>query len=75
MVVPHRVHSPGHLVVEPIDPDTGILTTDPALFSELFDMVREAAAECVRQHGSCRVVCDLEGPDTPLRWHVVPTPR
>jgi hypothetical protein len=71
---PVHPHSPGHLVVEPIEPVESLLDADPELVAELMAAVQRVAAEVVRQHGACRVHADLGGRSDRLCWHVYAAP-
>jgi len=56
-----------HVVVEPIDAKAG----DDALWRELLDAVRRAAAQVAEEHGRARIQADLDASGVPPRWHVV----
>ncbi len=77
VVRPLRPAGPGHLLVEPEAPPASLFDADDALLLALQRVVREVAAEVVRQHGSCRIATRIgeaaAGGDaeTGLRWHVV----
>lgn len=73
--VPERPLHPGHVVVEPCDPDAD--ARDGELAGELLAAVRRVADLAIERFGGCRVQADL-APGEPVRWHVLPrsdTPR
>jgi len=63
-----RAAGAGHVVVEPVEPLPSLLDADPALEAELLAAVKEQARIVLRDHGACRVSCDLHDPRP--RWHV-----
>jgi histidine triad (HIT) family protein len=53
---------PVHIVVIPrfhVPSLTDLGGADPAILSELLDVVREVAAEVLAEHGACRVLTNL----------------
>jgi hypothetical protein len=73
-VRPDRPLAPGHLVIEPVEAVESLLTLEDELLAEMMTAVKRAVQEIVRVHGACRVHTDIGAHDTPLRWHVYPTP-
>ena len=65
---PRRPALPGHVVVEALAADGAL---DAAVWSEVLEVVRRVAGECLERHGSCRVVADL-APGAPPRWQILP---
>jgi hypothetical protein len=73
-IQPERPLAPGHLIIEPIQAETSLLTLEDELLVELMAAVKRAAQEIVRVHGACRVHTDIGGHGTRLRWHVYAPP-
>jgi hypothetical protein len=71
---PRHPRAPGHVVIEPIEPLASLFDADDELESEILAAVKRAAAELIREHGSCRVQTDVGGAERPLRWHVYALP-
>lgn len=65
---------PGHVVVEPVEPLASLFDADAALESEMLAAVKRAAAELMREHGSCRIQTDLGDAERAVRWHVYALP-
>ena len=70
-----RPYWPTHIVVIPKEHISSLLTieaTHAALLLELFDVIREVAAEVVASKSACRVLTNLgEYQDSKhLHWHV-----
>jgi hypothetical protein len=60
-----------HVVVEPRDPEAGLLEASPVLTGEILAAVRRVAEELSRRHGRCRVETEV-GPEAGRpRWHVL----
>jgi hypothetical protein len=59
---------PGHVVVEPRQEVASLLEAEPALLTELIEVVKRYAREILDERGSCRVLTDLHAGR--LRWHV-----
>jgi len=64
-----------HVIVEPVDASTSLLSADPELLAELMAVVQRFAREITARVGSCRVTAraEREGrePGGVLQWHVV----
>src|SRR5215472_4917875 len=43
---------------------------DPALLAELLPVLQRYVREIVRESGSCRVSCEVEGAGAPMRWRL-----
>ncbi|MEE9607909.1 MAG: DUF3501 family protein [Myxococcota bacterium] len=65
-----RRERPDHIVVEPLKPLASLLDADPALLTELMEVVQKAAREILRHSSNCRVETELGAGSDRLRWHV-----
>jgi hypothetical protein len=60
-----------HVVIEPIESGTSLLSADPDLLVELMQAIQRVASEITRRHARCRVVTDVvPSEDSGLRVHV-----
>jgi hypothetical protein len=64
-----------HVIVEPVETSTSLLSADPELLAELMAVVQRFAREITARVGSCRVTAraEREGRESGgvLQWHVV----
>ena len=69
---PRHPRAPGHVVIEPVAPVDSLFDADPELELEILSALKRAAADLIREHGSCRIHTDVGAPGRALRWHVYP---
>jgi diadenosine tetraphosphate (Ap4A) HIT family hydrolase len=71
-VLPRRPRAPGHVVIEPVEPSGSLFEADRELELEILSAVKRAAADLIREHGSCRIHTDVGTQGQKIRWHIYP---
>jgi hypothetical protein len=71
-VLPRHPRAPGHVVIEPVEPIGSLFDADRELEFEILAAVKRAAADLIREHGSCRIHTDVGTQGREMRWHIYP---